>query len=1597
MRRIFVFMLACIFIAGSASAGLAIVQINETNFPDSTFRNYVSENFDTDKDGILSNNEILAAKRVDLDYEAVRSLQGIRNLTSLTELYCRGNSLTELDVSGLTSLREIYCSTTADRRLATINLSGCSALQTVYCNENGVTSLNLTGCTWLQTLSCYRNKLTSLNLKDCTSLEALYCYSNAITALDFSTNKEVACIDCNSNKLTSLNVKNCENLRELNVPYNLLPALDVSGNPVLRLLTCNSNRITALDVSGNVSLEKLRCYNNRLTVLDVENNVNLSTIGDWYQCSPHHIDGLKVTQSNGKYIVNLRDYLSTNIKNVVASSVYGKDADGNLLVPAYDSGTGIMTFDVSPASIYYDYDTKYSKDDSKRYMGVTIASGASPVITTSSLPSGTVDVPYSFEFEANGEKPIAWTVEGELPEGLEFKDGKLEGTPTAEGSFNLTVTATNDFDSATKDFTLTIASVTVVAKPVITTESLPDAMKGEGYSAELSATSDEHVTWSAEGLPAGLELDSLTGKITGTPTESGTFNVKVTAENTGGAETKELTLVVEEPSAPPSPMVIETSKWERENGKLVVETTAGERYEFEALEGTDGYGFVINGTLPNGLVINLPEMWGLDTDKSFAVTVADGDKIVEASEVPGLDANACRILGANIVTLAMPDTVMTAFQFIAPSITTAEDLGTFTADMDISIQLKAEGTTWKMKWSAENLPDVLNIGEDGLLSGSIAAAGEYSFTAKVENVAGEDSRTFKLTVKAAPTRPVSPVITTAKNLGTFKVGEEVSIQLEATGTSPITWLKTDGTLPDGLVVDSSGLLSGTLTKAGKYTFLVSATNEVGSVSRGFTMTVESNIQVPSITSAQDLGTYEYEADVDKHIEATGTTPITWSMSGNPSWLEIDSETGDITGTTPKKSGEFTFTVTASNSGGKDSRKFTLKVKTTVAEVTAPTIKTDSLPNGTNGEIYNATLDADGSSPITWAATGLPDGLSLNASGKLTGVPKVGGNFTVVVTAENSAGNDTKGYTLTIAESNKVNPPKITTDELSDATVGDEYNVQFTAEGKDITWTATWKALTGFTFTPDGVLRGTPTASGTFNIVVKAKNKAGTDYANLTLKVNDKPNETVSLPEVKSSKIPDAYQDEEYSYFLEATGTGLKWSLAEPDSLPKGLELTEDGEITGRVDTSKATTFKFKVIASNSAGSSPAKQISLKVVAKTPTFKSDALKEAKWNKKYSFTVKVQNMKPTVWGIEGDLPDGVKFDKGKFSGKPTEAGEFDLTISASNGAVELSEEFTLVVKGVTPKIKGSFKKGTEGEPYKSILKATGVTPITWYFEDLPEGLDFTTDETGEVCTIEGTPEGAFNSKIQVTVENGSGDDQTAGKGIKMTIKAVKPKITTAVGDIPDGTVGKRYSYQLKFSPATAEVLWSYTGDMPEGLRLDEDSGVIEGVPEEAGTNFKITVKVENVNKASYKSTRVFYITINPAEPATDKPEEPEEPEAPEFENGVAYHERGELTAETLAVIAGNDEVIAAVLPALEVEEAGLYEFTVSLDVNAPVDGLLVWHSFPNGEDDENDAENAVFLDEEGETVERVPEAYSVTVSAWLEPGIIYEPIIAVRIKD
>jgi len=80
-----------------------------------------------------------------------------------------------------------------------------------------------------------------------------------------------------------------------------------------------------------------------------------------------------------------------------------------------------------------------------------------PNITTSDLPNGKVDTPYSKTLAADGDAPITWEIDnGALPSGLSLSGDAISGAPTESGEFTITVTATNDAGSDTKEFTITI-------------------------------------------------------------------------------------------------------------------------------------------------------------------------------------------------------------------------------------------------------------------------------------------------------------------------------------------------------------------------------------------------------------------------------------------------------------------------------------------------------------------------------------------------------------------------------------------------------------------------------------------------------------------------------------------------------------------------------------------------------------------------------------------------------------------------------------------------------------------------------------------------------------------------------------------------------------------------------------------------------------------------------------------------------------------------------------------------------------------------------------------------------------------------------------
>jgi hypothetical protein len=173
--------------------------------------------------------------------------------------------------------------------------------------------------------------------------------------------------------------------------------------------------------------------------------------------------------------------------------------------------------------------------------------------------------------------------------------------------------------------------------------------------------------------------------------------------------------------------------------------------------------------------------------------------------------------------------------------------------------------------------------------------------------------------------------------------------------------------------------------------------------------------------------------------------------------------------------------------------------------TPPTITGSSLlASGITGFAYSATLTANGSTPITWSATGLPAGLSLSSSGVLSGTPTMAGFSTISVTATNGISPDaTRDYTLTITAA--PNPPTIITTSLPGGLVGVDYSQTLSAEAdadSPTSWSVTAGTLpSGLSLSSvTGAISGTPDASGSATFTVTATNISGSDSQELTIAI-----------------------------------------------------------------------------------------------------------------------------------------------------------------------------------------------------------------------------------------------------------------------------------------------------------------------------------------------------------------------------------------------------------------------------------------------------------------------------------------------------------------
>ncbi|WP_216363487.1 putative Ig domain-containing protein [Subtercola boreus] len=277
----------------------------------------------------------------------------------------------------------------------------------------------------------------------------------------------------------------------------------------------------------------------------------------------------------------------------------------------------------------------------------------------------------------------------------------------------------------------------------------------------------------------------------------------------------------------------------------------------------------------------------------------------------------------------------------------------------------------------------------------------YTFTVSAQNAAGSGAASARST---AVTPNQSPSLTFAAP-PSGEVGVAYSRMLTVTnGTSPFTWSVSAGALPPGLTLGtSSGVLAGTPTTAGSYTFTVQIVDaSAQTASRSVTIVIAA---APSIAFAPSPGEVGVALSQQPALSG-GTAPIVWRIAAGslPTGITIDAATGLLSGT-PTASGTFSPTITATDAFGQvASRPVTLVI------VALPTLTFAAPAAGQVGVAYSTSFDVTGGTlPLVWsiAAGSPPAGLTLNTNtGAVSGTPTTADTSSLTVSVVDANGQST---------------------------------------------------------------------------------------------------------------------------------------------------------------------------------------------------------------------------------------------------------------------------------------------------------------------------------------------------------------------------------------------------------------------------------------------------------------------------------------------------------------------------------------------------------------------------------------------------------------
>ena len=248
--------------------------INEKNFPDPNFRNYI-QTYKAGGRNVLTVEEQRKVDTIDVKGWNISNLKGIEAFPNLKELNCENNSIQKLDLRQNPELEKLICD---KNQLTQLDLSKNPKIHHLICSWNQLKQLDVSNLEDLVTLDCSHNDLEQLDVKNSKSLVALNCSWNRLTELDADVKHKthLVSVECQNNQLTSLILGQNKGLKKLNCAHNQLTQLNLDNMSALEELNCFDNQLTVLDVSSSQNLTKLWLGDNHLTSLNLDNNPNLN-------------------------------------------------------------------------------------------------------------------------------------------------------------------------------------------------------------------------------------------------------------------------------------------------------------------------------------------------------------------------------------------------------------------------------------------------------------------------------------------------------------------------------------------------------------------------------------------------------------------------------------------------------------------------------------------------------------------------------------------------------------------------------------------------------------------------------------------------------------------------------------------------------------------------------------------------------------------------------------------------------------------------------------------------------------------------------------------------------------------------------------------------------------------------------------------------------------------------------------------------------------------------------------------------------------------------------------------------------------------------